>query len=108
MRIRAMTLMALVSWVVFPAFSSAVNDISIDFEDMTLGDLAGSSSGGTATFDVVEKNNSNRGHIRHVSGTAAGDESSLSLTVAMFQTRSCHLKWKRLDSSKGGGMALLV
>jgi hypothetical protein len=82
MRIRATMVMALMAFTSFSTFTSTADALFIDFEDMTLGELTGSNSGGTATFDVVEKNNSKRGHIRHVSNTASGDESSLSLTFS--------------------------
>ena len=50
------------------------------FEDLNLDGWLQSNSGGTAIFDVVEKNASNRAHIRHVSNTSTGDQSSLSMT----------------------------
>ena len=52
-----------------------------DFEDGTLDAWAQSNSGGAATFNVVEKNESYRAHVRHVSNTTTGDQSSLSITV---------------------------
>ena len=51
-----------------------------DFEDMNLDGWTQSNSGGTATFEVVERNGSNRAHVRHVSNTSTGDQSSLSST----------------------------
>lgn len=61
-----------------PAYSATV--VFDDFEDLNLDGWLQSSSGGAATFDVVNKNGSNRAHLRHVSNTASGDQSSLSMT----------------------------
>jgi len=72
--ISIVTLVLLIS--VLPA-SAALYD---DFEDMNLDGWTQSNSGGSATFDVVEKNSSNRAHLRHVSNTSTGDQSSLSMT----------------------------
>ncbi len=51
-----------------------------DFEDLNLNGWTQSNSGGSATFEVVERNSSNRAHVRHVSNTSTGDQSSLSMT----------------------------
>jgi len=57
-----------------------------DFEDMNLDGWAQSNSGGTATFNVVDKNGSYRAHVGHVSNTNSGDQSSLSITVPYTAT----------------------
>ncbi len=57
-----------------------------DFEDMNLDGWTQSNSGGSATFDVVERNSSNRAHVRHVSNTSSGDQSSLSMTFEYTAT----------------------
>jgi hypothetical protein len=68
----------LVFWVVEAANAASV--FFDDFEDMDLAGWAQSNSGGSGTFDVVEKNGSNRAHVGHVSNTSSGDGSSLSIT----------------------------
>ncbi len=50
------------------------------FEDMNLDGWNQSNSGGSALFEIVERNGSNRAHLRHVSNTSTGDRSSLSMT----------------------------
>jgi len=71
-----MTLFA--SVLVSPTWAAIIND---DFEDGNLDGWTSSSSGGTATFDVVLRNGSLRAHLRHVSNTATRDHSALSRTV---------------------------
>ncbi len=51
-----------------------------DFEDTNLDGWAQANTGGSGLFEVVERNASNRAHIRHVSGTTTGDQSSLTQT----------------------------
>ena len=62
----------------YPASAMTIND---DFEDMNLNGWTQSNTGGVATFEVVNKNSSNRAHVHHVSNTDTGDQSSLSMTV---------------------------
>ncbi len=57
-----------------------------DFEDLSLNGWAQGNTGGSATFDVVERNSSNRAHVGHISGTNTGDESSLSMTFDYSDT----------------------
>ena len=64
----------------------AATVFSDDFEDMNLDGWSQSNSGGTATFEVVERNGSNRAHVRHVSNTSTGDQSSLSMTFEYTAT----------------------
>lgn len=59
---------------------SSGNASCFDFQNKSLDGWTQSNSGGTATFDVVEKNGSSRAHVRHVSNTSSGDQSSLSRT----------------------------
>lgn len=54
-----------------------------DFEDMNLDGWAQS---GIGTFEVVERNASNRAHVRHVSNSSTGDQSALSKTFEYTAT----------------------
>jgi hypothetical protein len=60
--------------------ASAATAFFDDFEDMNLDGWTQSNSGGAATFNIVERNSSNRAHVGHVSNTSTGDQSSLSMT----------------------------
>lgn len=69
------------------ALPQANADIFYDnFEDGNSDGWVQSNTGGTATFNVVYKNESNRAHVRHVSNTSSGDQSSLSITVDYIAT----------------------
>ena len=70
-------MLLVVSVLAGPAGANVIFD---DFEDMNLNGWAQSTTGGAATFDVVEKNSSKRAHVGHVSATSTGDQSSLSMT----------------------------
>ena len=67
-------------------FGHAATAFFDDFEDMNLDGWAHANSGGSATFEVVERNGSHRAHIRHVSNTSTGDQSSLSRTFEYTAT----------------------
>ena len=73
----ALGMVMFASVLVSPTWAATICD---DFEDMDLDGWAQSNSGGTATFNVVDKNSSYRAHVRHVSNTDSGDQSSLSIT----------------------------
>ncbi|WP_316365947.1 hypothetical protein [Candidatus Thiodiazotropha sp. CDECU1] len=78
---RLMLLSVIFLWVLMMSSSAhAAIVFTDDFEDMSLDGWAQSNSGGSATFEVIEKNASNRAHVGHVSNTSTGDESSLSMT----------------------------
>ncbi len=74
------------SSLVFAPSAHAATVFFDDFEDASLGGWLQSSTGGTATFDVVARNSSNRAHVGHVSNTNTGDQSSLSRTFAYTAT----------------------
>jgi len=73
-------LVSIVSSLAFTPLAHAATVFFDNFEDMNLGGWTQSNSGGVATFDVVERNSSNRAHISHVSSTNTGDQSALSMT----------------------------
>lgn len=76
-------MLLVLSLATFPPSGQAA---CFDFGDGVLGGWNESNSGGAATFNVVDRNASGRAHVRHVSGTAAGDESSLSRTFDYVPT----------------------
>lgn len=80
------TIYLLTALVSLGSSTQAATLILDDFEDMNLNGWAQSSSGGAAIFEVVERNASNRAHIRHVSNTSTGDESALSMTFDYLGT----------------------
>jgi hypothetical protein len=73
-------LVSIFSLLAFTPLVSAATVFFDDFEDMNLDGWTQSNSGGTATFDVVQRNSSNRAHVHHISNTSTGDQSSLSRT----------------------------
>lgn len=70
----------ILSFFLSTPFANAATVFTDNFEDLNLDGWTQSSSGGVATFDVVERNASNRAHVRHVSTTGTGDQSSFSMT----------------------------
>ena len=83
---RGSALFALFSTGVLFALPASAAPFFDDFEDGNLDGWAPSNTGGTATFDVVDRNASNRAHVGHLSHTSTGDESALSITFAYAAT----------------------
>ncbi len=73
-------LVSILSLLAFIPSTSSATELFDDFEDVNFNGWLQSNSGGASTFDVVEKNSSNRAHVGHVSNTGTGDQSSLSMT----------------------------
>lgn len=73
-------LVSIFSSLMFTPTAHAATVFFDDFEDTNLNGWLQSNNGGAGTFDVVNKNSSNRAHVSHVSGTNTGDQSSLSMT----------------------------
>jgi len=80
---RIYCLLAILILVVVSLTAIEANASIIYFDDFeeNLDGWTQSNTGGAATFNVVEKNGSYRAHVRHVSGTSTGDQSSLSRTL---------------------------
>ncbi len=75
-------LVSIFSSLMFTSTAHAVTVFFDDFEDTNLNGWLQSNTGGAGTFNVVNKNSSNRAHVGHVSATNTGDQSSLSMTFS--------------------------